>query len=64
MRHSGYFEKRMKKEHLLYLYIYTGQTEGKYIQQKSSGSNEIKLADSGTAFVLTEATDKPGSFII
>ena len=57
-----YFEKADEDGSTFYIYTLVSGTK-QYIHQKSAGGNEIELADSGTAFVLSEAADKPGTFI-
>lgn len=58
-----YFEKADEDGGTFYIYTLVSGTK-KYIHQKEPGSNLIELADAGTAFVLSEAADKPGTFII
>ncbi len=57
-----YFEKADEGGSTFYIYTLVEGAK-KYIHQKDANSNEIELADSGTAFVLSEAADKPGTFI-
>lgn len=58
-----YFEKAGADGSTFYIYTLIDGVK-KYIHQKSSGSVELNLADTGTAFILSEAEDKPGTFII
>lgn len=58
-----YFEKAGEGGSTFYIYTLIDGVK-KYIHQKSSGSVELNLADTGTAFILSEAGDKPGTFII
>ena len=57
-----HFEKADEDGSSFYIYTLTDGVK-QYIHQKNSRRNEIELADTGTVFVLSEATDKPGSFI-
>lgn len=56
-----YFEKADEDDDTFYIYTLVEGTKN-YIHQKAANSNEIELAVSGTAFVLSEAADKPGTF--
>lgn len=57
-----YFEKADEDGSTFYIYTLVEGVK-KYIHQKAADNNEIELADLGTAFVLSEAADKPGTFI-
>lgn len=57
-----YFEKANGDGSTFYIYTLKEGVK-KYIHQKGTGDIQIELADSGTAFILSEAEDKPGSFI-
>lgn len=58
-----YFEKAGEEDGTLYIYTLVDGAK-RYIHQTAPEDNKIELADSGTAFVLSEAADKPGTFII
>ena len=57
-----YFEKADEDGSTFYIYTIVGSAK-KYIHQKTANDNLIELADQGTAFVLSEASDKLGTFI-